>query len=111
LIQSNYNQPQHPGDLFSIARTGEVLYYFFMDSSVSPPKWNGPFLLTVDGGGSLRRNVGIPSLIQSTYGNKGNFELVVPITDGGFMYYYRDNNVTGTQPPRWRQLGSSRFIF
>jgi hypothetical protein len=35
---------------------------------------------------------GSPSLIQSTYGNKGNFELVVPLAPGGLARYWRNND-------------------
>ncbi len=35
---------------------------------------------------------GRPSLIQSTYGSKGNFELVVPLAPGGLARYWRNND-------------------
>ncbi len=35
------------------------------------------------------------SLIQSTYGNKGNFELVVPLATGGLAHYSRNNDLEG----------------
>ncbi len=35
---------------------------------------------------------GRPSLIQSTYGSKGNFELVVPLASGGLARYWRNND-------------------
>ena len=35
---------------------------------------------------------GKPSMIQSSYGKKGNFELVAPISIGGLAYYWRDND-------------------
>ena len=31
-------------------------------------------------------------MIQSTLGNKGNFELVVPTASNGLAYYWRDND-------------------
>jgi hypothetical protein len=31
-------------------------------------------------------------MIQSTFGNKGNFELVVPIANGSLAYFWRDND-------------------
>jgi hypothetical protein len=33
-----------------------------------------------------------PSMIQSTFGNKGNFELVAPLTSGGLAHWWRDND-------------------
>ncbi len=36
---------------------------------------------------------GSPSLLQSNYGNLGNFELVVPLPAGGLAYYWRNNDV------------------
>jgi hypothetical protein len=35
---------------------------------------------------------GSPSLIQSTYGNKGDFEVVVPLATGGMARYWRAND-------------------
>src|ERR1051325_8352189 len=32
------------------------------------------------------------SLIQSNFGSKGNFELVVPQSNGKIAHYYRDND-------------------
>lgn len=36
--------------------------------------------------------LGKPSMIQSTYGIRGNFELVVPLSAGGLGYYWRNND-------------------
>ena len=35
---------------------------------------------------------GNPSLIQSNFGIKGNFELVVPMSNGGIAHYWRNND-------------------
>jgi hypothetical protein len=35
---------------------------------------------------------GNPSLIQSNFGLKGNFELVVPMSTGGLAHYWRNND-------------------
>ena len=35
---------------------------------------------------------GSVSLIQSTFGNRGNFELIVRLPDSGMAHYYRDND-------------------
>lgn len=42
--------------------------------------------------GGFDRSCGNPALIQSTFGTKGNFELVVPHPGGGISHYYRDND-------------------
>ena len=35
---------------------------------------------------------GTPSLIQSNFGLNGNFELVVPLSNGGLAHYWRNND-------------------
>lgn len=35
---------------------------------------------------------GKPTLIQSTYGNTGNFHLVAPLATGGLAHFWRDND-------------------
>jgi hypothetical protein len=35
---------------------------------------------------------GNPSLIQSNFGFKGNFELVIPMASGGLAHYWRNND-------------------
>lgn len=35
---------------------------------------------------------GVPTLIQSRCGKKGNFELVTPMVSGGLAHYWRDND-------------------
>ena len=35
---------------------------------------------------------GMPSMIWSTYGKRGNFDLVVPLANGGMAHYWRDND-------------------
>lgn len=36
-----------------------------------------------------------PVLIQSHFGQKGNFELVVPLASGGMVHFFRDNDAPG----------------
>ena len=38
--------------------------------------------------------IGPPSLIQGTYGKRGNFEALVPLTDG-LAHFWRDNDANG----------------
>jgi hypothetical protein len=35
---------------------------------------------------------GVPILIQSRFGNKGNFELLTPMASGGLAHYWRNND-------------------
>lgn len=41
------------------------------------------------------RFTGDPVLIQSSQGNQGNFELLVPLAHDGLAHYWRDNDATG----------------
>jgi hypothetical protein len=41
---------------------------------------------------TLSQPLANPVLIQSSFGNLGNFELVVPANDGGLAFYWRDND-------------------
>jgi hypothetical protein len=36
--------------------------------------------------------VGVPSLIQSSHGTRGNFEVVAPLAGGGLAHWWRDND-------------------
>jgi hypothetical protein len=83
MIQSNYGTP---GNLEVVANAGGQLQFFFRDSG---PLfiWNGPF--EIEPGFAVAGN---PVLIQSRFGTKGNFELVVPAAGGGLAHFWRDND-------------------
>ena len=81
MIESNFG---NPGNLEVICRVGKKLYAFWRDSGPAF-KWNGPTQIE-DG------TAGNPVLIQSRYGTKGNFELVVPAAAGGLVHYWRNND-------------------
>lgn len=38
---------------------------------------------------------GAPALLQSNYGTKGNFEVLVPLATGGIAHYWRNNDAEG----------------
>jgi len=97
MIQSNFG---NPGNFEVIARSGDRLFFFFRDEALN---WNGPFLLQINGV-DINGGLGNPVLIQSRFGNQGNFELVVPRTDTGFDNYFRNND--DPQFP-WIQLPSA----
>jgi hypothetical protein len=91
LIQSNYGEPKFVGNLEVIARTGDKLVQFWREfRSPNVMAWNGPVPIQGLSGVS-----GIPSVIQSSYGDRGNFELAVPRLDGGFYFLYRNNDEGG----------------
>jgi hypothetical protein len=81
MIQSNFNDP---GNLELMARSGDQLFSFWRDSKQNF-EWKGPFPIATGVEGT-------PSMIQSTFGNKGDFELAVPLPSGGIIYYRRDND-------------------
>jgi hypothetical protein len=81
LIQSNFG---HPGNLELSATAGGRIFTFWR----GPYGWNGPHLL----GSGVRGN---PSLIQSRFGFRGNFEVVVPSLHGGLDFYWRNNDAPG----------------
>jgi hypothetical protein len=82
MIQGNFGSP---GNLELVARVGDKLAFFWRDSGPSF-NWNGPFFFGSPGAS------GNPVLIQSRFGTKGNFELVVPRAGGGLDLYWRNND-------------------
>jgi kumamolisin len=87
MIQSNYGSP---GNLEVVARVGDKLFTFWRDSGPDF-HWSGPFPLAVNGN-PVAGVSGNPVLIQSTFGLRGNFELVVPLAAGGLAHYARIND-------------------
>ena len=88
LIQSNYSTVGNgPGNLAVVALAGDALYYYYRDDG-GAFAWNGPFFIT-------NGVTGNPSFIQAlpgTYGTMGDYELVVPLQNGGIGHFYRDND-------------------
>jgi hypothetical protein len=82
MIQSNFGSP---GNLEVICRVGPRLQFFWRDSGPAF-QWTGPYGITDDA------VTGNPALVQSRFGNKGNFELVVPLASGGLGHYWRNND-------------------
>ena len=82
MIQGNFGAP---GNLEVVARVGDRLAFFWRDSGPSFT-WNGPYFFGTPG------VTGNPCLIQSRFGAKGNFELVVPDAAGGLAFYWRNND-------------------
>jgi hypothetical protein len=90
MIQSNFTAGAHIGNLEAVVRwQGELL--FFWREDVAPYRWHGPTLLNAVPGGS-QLVTGSPSIIQSRFGVRGNFELVTPLASGGLAHYSRAND-------------------
>ncbi len=87
LIQSNFGDP---GNFEVVAVDTQGNLDFFWRDSVGPFPWSGPFRVA----GDVR---GTPALIQSRFGERGNFEVVVPHRDGGLVALWRDNDA-GAMP-------------
>ncbi|MEB9410538.1 hypothetical protein P4J00_23770 [Bacillus cereus] len=98
MIESNFgttharrpSEDGDPGNFEVIARTGDQLVFFYRESGPTFT-WNGPFPLKADGV-TVSGVSGNPVLIQSRFGNTGNFELIVPLVQGGLAHYWRDND-------------------
>ncbi|HLG64318.1 MAG TPA: hypothetical protein VKY19_20430 [Ktedonosporobacter sp.] len=83
MIESNFGIP---GNLEVIARVGSQLFAYYRDTS-----WHGPFPVPTNG----LVISGNPVLIQSRFGSKGNFEMIVPLASGGMAHFFRDNDAPG----------------
>ncbi|MFF2148474.1 galactose oxidase-like domain-containing protein [Kitasatospora sp. NPDC058190] len=88
MIQGNFGPPGHkgPGNFEVIARIGNRLAHFSRESE-PPFTWHGPtFLPDIPSGAT-----GNPVLIQSSFGARGNFEVLTP-TGGGMAHLFRNND-------------------
>lgn len=96
ITQSNFGPDEPPelpdgpqfrprGNLEVVARQGGRLLHFWRDDDTAA--WQGPREIDLD-----FEVTGSPALIQSTYGTRGDFELVVPVKGGGLVHLARDND-------------------
>lgn len=89
LLQSNFGTP---GNLEVIVRlksdlsSGDYLVHYYRNGS----GWHGPTKIKADGV-DVTGVTGAPSVIQGTYGTRGNFEMVVP-QGNRLNHYWRDND-------------------
>jgi hypothetical protein len=92
LIQSNTATPNaipgYPGNLeIIVVANGELLHF-----------WRNP--ATMDWIADLNNPIasgvsGWPAIIQSSFGTVGNFEVVVPLSNGGLQHFWCNNDFTG----------------
>jgi hypothetical protein len=101
MIQSNYTTGGDEGNLEVIARVGNKLFAFWRGDTADTLDWKGPFQIS-DDNGAVQDVAGAPVLIQSTFGEQGNFELVYPSSNGGIAYLFRDNDADVDNPPWYR---------
>ncbi|WP_447601174.1 hypothetical protein [Nitrospira sp. Nam80] len=87
MIQSNFGSP---GNLELVARVGQQLQFMWRDSGPAF-QWNGPTPIFTGARGN-------PVLLQSRFGTKGNFELVVPAATGGGLFFLWRNNDNPSLP-------------
>lgn len=93
LLQSNFNDP---GNLEAIVRftpsfdtgTGDSLAFYFRDAKTL--QWSGPDFFKADGQ-PITGVTGRPAFIQGAFGQRGNFELLVP-QGNRTVHYFRDND-------------------
>lgn len=90
MIQSNISSSGGPGNLEVIARVGDRLEAFWRED-VPPFNWSGP--IAVPGAKGVTGN---PVLIQSQFGIRGDFEVIVPLTSGGIAHFTRFNDQAST---------------
>ncbi|PGK08808.1 hypothetical protein CN895_27485 [Bacillus cereus] len=123
LIQSNFKPNGCTGNLEMIVRMtpeidpdgkGDWLAQYYFDSKTR--SWNGPSPVIVNGN-EITGVTGNPAFIQSTFGTRGNFELVVP-QGKELKHYFRDNdqpnhpwNLSGSQPNAANGGSNGRIIF
>ncbi|AKT36746.1 chlorophyllase/cutinase-like alpha/beta fold protein [Chondromyces crocatus] len=84
LIRSNFGDP---GNLEVAARAGDRLALFWRPAELGAT-WSSAYPLTSG-------VTGAPALIQGTWGHRGCFELVTPISAGGLAHWVRDNDTSG----------------
>jgi hypothetical protein len=82
LIQGNYG-PVGNLEVVTVDDGGDLASYWRRDGA--PWTWSGPSIFAH----GFR---GVPSLIQSRHGVKGNFEVVVPLRDGCLAHLWRNND-------------------
>ncbi|OAA28631.1 hypothetical protein UG55_1005145 [Frankia sp. EI5c] len=76
-----------PGPLEVVVRVGPRLFFMWRDST-GAFQWRPPVQLTQGVGG-------VPSIVQSRLGGKGNFELLAPAADVGILHMWRNHDVPG----------------
>ncbi len=101
MIQSNFTTGGGEGNLEVIARVGNELFAFWRGDTAETLAWNGPFRVS-DDTVAVGDVAGAPVLIQSSFGDQGNFEVIYPSSNGGIVHLFRDNDAGD---PAWHRTG------
>jgi hypothetical protein len=100
FIQGNLGAPGFPGNFEAVVRmtpildfegTNSYLAHYWFDTTTL--RWNGPNTIVADGQEIIGVN-GPPTIIQSSFGNAGNLEVLVPL-GGRVAHLWRDNDAPG----------------
>ena len=94
LVEGNFG---NPGNLEVVVRVGSTLYAFWRGAS-----WSAPLQIATGVAGQ-------PCFIQSRFGTRGNFELVVPSASGGLIHLWRNNDAAGLPWSGPTHFGSGVF--
>ncbi|MCA1052793.1 hypothetical protein LCM14_23510 [Priestia aryabhattai] len=92
LIQSNYGNPGNL-EIVVLHDTGKKLAYMSRDSNTGI--WSEPTTLEFCEPPTNSSQLffrGNPVLLQSQFGTKGNFELIIPLSSGGLAHFIRNND-------------------
>jgi hypothetical protein len=100
FIQGNLGTAGFPGNFEAVVRmtpvldfegTNSYLAHYWFDTAAS--QWNGPTTIVADGQ-EVRGVSGPPAIIQGSFGNQGNFEVLVPL-GRRVAHLWRDNDAPG----------------
>jgi hypothetical protein len=105
LIQSRFGDPGNL-EIVVTVRRGAVrsLFHYWCDPS-SGPQWHGPGEVLLAGLPPDAQPTGVPSMLHARVGGFGNFELVVPLTNGAAAHLTRLNDDPALPWTAARQFG------
>jgi hypothetical protein len=88
LIQGDFGEKGNL-EVAAVDLGGHRLVHFWQNSG-DDRSWFGPHQISKSA--LVPQYCGNPAMIWSNLGCRGNFDLVVPLAEGGFSYFWRDND-------------------
>ena len=105
LIQSRFGDPGNLEIVVTVRRgSTRSLAHFWCDPATGF-QWNGPTSVPLAGVPAGVQPTGIPSMVQGRNGFFGDFELVVPLTNGAMVHLSRLNDDPGLSWTVAQQFG------